>query len=117
MTGEGGTIDQDRLRQCLGMSSSYLVTDTSTSPDGFKTWFTGFSQLVDLMAVLHARGELELETMNEASKACAECWGIAGSWRSMVFAKEGVRAVALKLKRMLDENGQTYRGEPIYGAN
>jgi hypothetical protein len=44
------------------------------------------------------------------------CWGIAVSYKGMTYAKEGVRAVALKLKRLLDENGQTYHGQKIYGA-
>jgi len=67
------------------------------------------------MTVLHSRGELELETMNMASKACSECWGIGGTWKGMIYAREGVRTVALKLKNMLDENG-TYQGQKIYGA-
>ena len=116
MTREGGVIDQARLRHCLGMASSYLLTDTSMSVDGFRSWSTGFCQLIDVMAGLDALGELHLETMDEASKACSECWGIAGSWKGMAHAKEGVRAVALKLKKMLDENGQTYQGQTIYGA-
>ncbi|EPQ59260.1 hypothetical protein GLOTRDRAFT_70539 [Gloeophyllum trabeum ATCC 11539] len=115
MTREKGTIDQRMLRQCLGLSSSYLLTDTSMNPDtGITTWATGFHRLVDVLVALHARGELELETVNEASKACSECWNVSGAWKGMEGCREGVRGVAAKLKSLLDENGRTYRGERVY---
>lgn len=115
MTHEQGTIDQNVLRQCLGLSSSYLVTDTSMQPDSASaTWFTGFSRLVDVLAALHARDELELETVNQASKACSECWSVAANWRGFEDSREGVRTIAAKLKRLLDENGRTFRGERVY---
>ncbi|KAJ7228669.1 hypothetical protein GGX14DRAFT_414188 [Mycena pura] len=66
------TLDQEVLRTALALSSSYLVTDTSTNPDpnaGSRTWFVGLNQLVDLLVALHAREELEIETLNAASKA------------------------------------------------
>jgi hypothetical protein len=116
MSRKGGGIDQPKLRHCLGMAPSYLLADTCTSTNGFATWSTGLSRLVDVMTGLHARNELELATMDAAARACAECWGIAGTWKGMGYGREGVRAVALKLKTMLDQNGQTYRGEMIYGA-
>ena len=84
--------------------------------EGFKTWFTGFNELVEMMVILDGRGELELETMNEASKACSECWGICGQFKGMGYGKEGVRVIAKKLKKMLDENGQTYKGVAIYSG-
>jgi hypothetical protein len=67
------------------------------------------------MGVLEARGELEKDTIDEASKACSECWGIAGNWKGMAYAREGVRVVAFKLRKLLDENG-TFHGQKIYGA-
>ncbi|KZT24477.1 hypothetical protein NEOLEDRAFT_419951 [Neolentinus lepideus HHB14362 ss-1] len=115
MTRDKGTIDQRILRQCLGLSSSYLLTDTSMNPEtGVTTWTTGFHRIVDILVALHHRGELELETVNEASKACSECWSVSGAWKGMESCREGVRGVAAKLKGLLDENGKTYRGERIY---
>lgn len=82
---------------------------------GINTWCIGFNRLVDVLVALHARGELELETVNEASKACSECWqSVAGSWRELDKCRDGVRAVAAKLKKLLDENGRTYHGEQVY---
>jgi len=108
-------LDQDVLRRCLGLASSFLVTDTTMQPDqGIDTWFVGFSRLIDILVALHARNELELETINAASKACSECWGAAGSWRGLEECREGVRAVAKKLQKLLDSNGTTYRGESVY---
>jgi len=104
-------ISQSVLRQCLGLASSFLITDLTTSPEkGLSTWLTGFSRLVDLVVVLHARGELELATLSEASKACSECWTAAGAWRGMEDCRQGVRANAGKLKKLLDEGGRTYQG-------
>ncbi|OBZ70444.1 hypothetical protein A0H81_10045 [Grifola frondosa] len=113
MTRMSGAIDQRVLRNCLKLSSSYLVTDITMSPDhGLRSWDTGFNRLVDVMVALHKRGELELETVSEASKACSECWSVAGSWREMDECKDGVKGVAMRLKGLLDENGKTYRGGP-----
>jgi len=115
MTRASGSIDQRVLRQCLGLSSSYLITDTTMDPDrGLVTWHTGFSRLIDIVAALHARGELEIETVNEASKACSECWTVAGAWREMESGRESVKGVATRLKGLLDENGKTYRGGRVY---
>jgi hypothetical protein len=98
MTHETGSVDQALLRRCLGLTSSYLITDTSMNPDGLFTWNTGFNDLVAVLIALHARGELEVETVNEASKACSECWTIAGSWRGLDEARTLVRGVATKLR-------------------
>ncbi|KAJ3566316.1 hypothetical protein NP233_g7086 [Leucocoprinus birnbaumii] len=108
-------ISQSVLRQCLGLASSFLITDLTTSPEkGLTTWLSGFSSLVDIVVALHARGELELETISEASKACSECWTAAGVWKGMEECRDGVRATAGKLKNLLDEGGKTYRGERVY---
>jgi hypothetical protein len=81
---------------------------------GTSTWYVGFNQLVDVMVALHARGDLEVETVNTASKACSECWNIAGSWKGLEVCRDGVRTVAAKLKKLLDESGRTYKGEKVY---
>ncbi|KAF8976959.1 hypothetical protein BDQ17DRAFT_1349455 [Cyathus striatus] len=109
------SIDQNILRQCLGLASSFLVTDSTTNHEsGISTWFTGFSRLVDIMVALHARNELDLETVNAASKACSECWTAAGSWRGLEECRARVRDIASKLKKLLDPNGRSYKGEPVY---
>lgn len=116
MTRHAGAIDQAVLRRAIGLASSYLVTDVSTNPDGgIATWQTGFNRLVDLVVVLHHRGELELDTVNEASKACSECWSVAATWRGMEECRQGVKEVAGKLKKLLDEpNRRTYKGHKVY---
>jgi len=108
-------IDQIKLRKCISLSSSYLIADTCMDPDnGINTWFVGFSRLIDVVVALHARSELDIDTMNAASKACSECWSVSGAWKGLEGCRDGVRKVALKLKRLLDENGRTYRGERVY---
>lgn len=115
MTKSSGAIDQRVLRQCLGLSSSYLVTDTTTNTArGLTSWQNGFNRLVDVMVALNARGELETETVSVASKACSECWSVAGTWREVEVSRESIREIAKRLKGILDENGRTYRGERIY---
>ncbi|KAJ7276424.1 hypothetical protein B0H12DRAFT_1005626, partial [Mycena haematopus] len=116
------TLDQSILRTALSLASSFLVTDTSTNSDpqaGSDTWFMGLNQLVDLLVALHARDELEVETVNAASKVIlmentAECWMVAGTWRGLEEARDGVRTVGAKIKKLLDENGFTYRGQHVY---
>ncbi|KIM90823.1 hypothetical protein PILCRDRAFT_1071 [Piloderma croceum F 1598] len=118
MTHETGTIDQNLLRQCLGLASSYLITDTSLNAErGLSTWICGLNNLVDVLVALHVRGELELETMNEGSKACSECWMIAGTWKGLAESRVLVRGVASKLRTLLDGNGKTYRGERVYAPS
>ncbi|KAL5530148.1 hypothetical protein ACEPAF_6405 [Sanghuangporus sanghuang] len=115
MTKNEGAIDQRLLRMYLTMTPSYLVMDTSmNSEGGLASWRTGFIRLVDILTALHKRGELELETVNEASRACSECWGISGSWRGLDECKETIREVAGKLKTLLDANGRTFQGQQIY---
>ena len=109
----GGTtpIDQRVLRQCLGLASSFLITDTTINPlTGADTWYIGFSRLVDIVVALHARDELDLETVNIASRACSECWMAAGSWRGLLDCKNKVKEIATKLRMILDSNDRTYRG-------
>jgi hypothetical protein len=115
MTRESNSINQTVLRQCIGLSASYLLTDTSTNPEnGMFTWRIGFNRLVDVVVALHARDELELATMNEASKACSECWSVSKSWGGLDEVRDVVRGVAERLKALLDDNHRTYRGERVY---
>ncbi|GJE83982.1 hypothetical protein PsYK624_000560 [Phanerochaete sordida] len=115
MTGAGGSVDQRVLRQCFGLASSYLMTDASMDPNGnITSWTAGFNRLVDLLVVLHHRGTAELDTVNAASKACSESWSVAGNWRELGDAKDLIRAIAVRLKGILDDNGRTYRGERVY---
>ncbi|TFY60891.1 hypothetical protein EVG20_g7257 [Dentipellis fragilis] len=115
MTRQSEGVRQDVLRQCLGLSSSYLVTDTTMNPaGGAASWMVGFNRLVDVMFALHGRGELELETVNAASKACSECWSVTGNWTGLEECRETIRGVAERLKRLLDENGRTYEGAAVY---
>ena len=115
MTERSSTIDQDVVRKCLGLSSSYLITDTTTNPmEGMTSWCAGLIQVVDVLSALHSRGELEPETINAASRACSECWTVAGNWRGLEGGRECVRKVAIRLKGLLDENGRTYKGEAVY---
>jgi ribosomal protein S14 len=115
MSRTSGVIDQGILRQCLGLSSSYLVTDSTMNPSGGLTsWHSGFNRLVDVLVALHARNELEPDTVSAASKACSECWTAAGAWREMEHCRESVRHVAIRLKGILDENGRTYQGGRVY---
>ena len=108
-------MDQTAIRQCLEASSSYLVTDTTTNPtEGMSSWCAGLTRIIDVLAALHSREELEPETFNAASRACSECWTVAGNWGELEGAKECVRKVAARLKVLLDENGRTYRGEDVY---
>lgn len=109
------SIDQKVLRRCVGLASSFLITDTTINPEtGIDTWDIGLSRLIDIIVALHARNELELETFNTVSKACSECWMVAGSWRGLADCKNRIKDIATKLKKIMDPNGRTYRGEAVY---
>ncbi|KNZ79822.1 hypothetical protein J132_08480, partial [Termitomyces sp. J132] len=111
-THESKTLDQRVLRQCLGLSSSFLVTDTTTNPAaGIHSWSVGLNRLVDVCIALHKRNQLELDTFDAASRACSECWTASGSWRALSDCRDGVRTAAEKLRTVLDTNGRTYRGK------
>ncbi|KAF8655272.1 hypothetical protein AX16_003172 [Volvariella volvacea WC 439] len=115
MTRGSRAIDQSMLQQCLGLSSSYLMTDMTMNPSsGMETWAVGFNRLVDIVVALHVTNQLDLETFNAATKACSECWTVAGSWRGFDSCKEVIRSVASKLKKLLDPDGRTYKGRPVY---
>ncbi|KIM46169.1 hypothetical protein M413DRAFT_441238 [Hebeloma cylindrosporum] len=108
---DSSKIDQKVVRQCINMASSFLLTDTTMNPGrGVATWFSGFSNLVDLIMVLDKRDELEIETLSAASRACSECWIAAGSWAGLIECRGRVEELAKKLKDILDHNKRTYRG-------
>jgi len=112
---KSGTIDQKILRECIQLASSYLLLDTTTNPERcISTWSVGFCRLVDLVVVLHKRNELELETVSAASKACSECWTAAGNWNGLSECRTLVRDMGGRLKKVLDSNERTYRGERVY---
>jgi hypothetical protein len=84
---------------------------------GIDTWSNGFNRLVDLLLALHNRGELELETISEASRACSECWTVAASWPAGSVGEQSrmkVRQIAGKLRTILDSNRRTYKGGVVY---
>ena len=87
-----------------------MIDVTSNPEQGISTWHTGLSWLVDLVIVLHKRNELEVETISAASRACSECWTIAGNWRGFDESRQHVREVGGKLKNVLDPNERTYKG-------
>jgi len=112
-------IDQSMLRSFIALSPSYLVLDSTTYEQqiyGILQWSQGFHRLVDILITLHARGELELETLNTTSRACSECWSVTASWNGLEEGKEGVRSVAARLKTILDSDGMHYRGRRVYGG-
>jgi len=115
MTSEQNQIDQAVLRHFVGLSPSYFILDSTSAGliAGVHTWQMGFHHLVDVMIALHARKELDLETVNEASRACSECWSVAAGWR-IDEGKECIRNVANRLKTILDENGVEYRGLKVW---
>lgn len=77
---------------------------------GVNTWFVGLNQLIDLVIVLDKRNELELETINTASKVCSECWSTSGNWRELAPCRERIKDLGGKLRGLLDANKKTYRG-------
>src|SRR5258708_23282049 len=108
MTARSSTVEQDPVRQCLMLSSSYLITDTTTNPtEGMNSWCAGLNRLVDVLTALHSRGELELETISAASKACSECWTVAGNLRGVEGSKARAGRAAGLLQTLLEYHGRT----------
>ena len=91
------------------------MTDVTMNPStGLASWNVGLNRLIDIMVALHKKELLELSTVNAASRACSECWSIAGSWRNMDEVHQCIKHVATKLQALLDENGRTYKGNRVY---
>jgi len=84
---------------------------------GLETWSKGFFLLADHIMRLHDANELDLDTLNEASRACSECWMVAASWPAGMLGEQSrdvVRKIAAKLRSILDPNRTTYRGGLVY---
>ncbi|KAF8592327.1 hypothetical protein K439DRAFT_105 [Ramaria rubella] len=116
MTRTSGSIDQPMLRDLLMLAPAYLIIDnTIRIGGGLAGWAVGFHRLVDVLLALHAKNQLETETVNAASKACSECWSVSGMYRGLtVDGREVVRNIAGRLKTILDKDGKKYKGERVY---
>lgn len=118
MTQNGGSIIQTDLRKLIALAPSYLIVDSTVhenAADGVNQWALGFNRLCEVTVALHRKGELELETLNETSRACAEAWSIASSWRGMERGKTVIGDISGRLREnVLDPDGLSYKGEPIY---
>jgi hypothetical protein len=125
--------DQESVRYLLALASAHLISDittnikTDTESDqlkrgqaaaaGLETWSKGFYLLADHILRLHNANELHLDTLNEASRACSECWMVAASWPAGVLGEQSrdvVRKIAAMLRSILDPNRTTYRGGLVY---
>jgi hypothetical protein len=45
MTREKSSIDQAKIRQCLGLIPSYLIADMTTGDSGIHSWRDGVNRL------------------------------------------------------------------------
>ncbi|KAG8983603.1 hypothetical protein FRB90_005876 [Tulasnella sp. 427] len=113
MTQNGGSIVQKDIRQLIALSPSYLIVDSTVhQTDGVSQWALGLNRICE---TLHRKGELELETLNEMSRACAEAWSITSSWRGMEKGKTVIGDLSARLREnVLDPDGLSYKGEAIY---
>ncbi|KAG9012653.1 hypothetical protein FRB94_005263 [Tulasnella sp. JGI-2019a] len=113
-----GTIDQTKLRQLVILAPSYLVLDSTTYPttaEGVAEWSQGMNRICDVVIALHRKSALDLETLNEVSRSCAESWVICGSWRGLDSGRTAIQRVAGRLKEnVLDADGVRYKGETVY---
>jgi len=104
------------VRECLELASSFLISDLTMNSErqqGMNVWYTGFKQLVDLVVVLHRLEQLDVATLNAATRACSECWTAAGNWRDLEDCRSCIRESAGKLRGILDPNSRTYRGTTL----
>jgi len=111
------SLDQAQLRTYIMLASSFLALDTSLEEhpqNGIATWRLGWDRIVDLLTALHYREELEVATVNAASRALSECWSVSGSYRGLEGGRDGVREIATRIKKLLDEDGVRYKGQIIY---
>jgi hypothetical protein len=105
------SIDQDVLRQCIRLSSSFLLTDSTMNAEtGIQTWSTGMNRVVDIVLALDKKDVLEIETMTEVSRACTECWTAAGAFPGIADCRTHVRDFGIKLKKLLDPGSDSYKG-------
>jgi len=114
MTRASGSIDQTTLRQPPDAHAGpiWSVDNTINSEGGLARWSAGFHRLVDVLLALHAKEQLELETVNEASKACSECWSVSGTYRGLTAeGREVVRGIAARLKTIAGSRREKISGE------
>lgn len=125
---------QAQLRAYIMLASSFLALDTTLKEhpqDGITSWRLGWDRIVDLLTALHYRGELEFATVNAASSqsrlptlmsrvehpsigALSECWSVTSSYKGLEGGRDGVREIATRLKKLLDEDGVRYKGQAVY---
>jgi hypothetical protein len=89
-----------------------VVTDVSIDPEGgIATWKTGFNRLVDLAVVLHHRSKLELDTVNDAFKACFKCWSVTTTHlaRHGRVCSEKNQSLTITIQSKPLKNTSTYR--------
>lgn len=68
-----------------------------------------------VVVALHRKNTLELATLNEVSRSCAEAWVICGSWRGLDSGRAVIQRIAGRLKEsVLDADGTKYKGEAVY---
>jgi len=117
-TQSSGTIDQKELRNVIALAPSYLLVDSTVHPttaDGVNQWALGFNRLCEVIIALHRKSDLELETLNEASRACAEAWSICGSWRGLDAGRNVIGNISTRLREnVLDPDGVSYKGQAVY---
>jgi len=118
MTAAHNAIDQVRLRYWLSLSPSFLMLDVSTtSPPtlGIERWKNGLHSLVNVVVALHAKDQLEFETIDEAARALAQCWSITLGWTGMDYAQVSVQQVGEKLTSVLDiDDRSRYKGRVVW---
>jgi len=118
MTQSKGTIEQASLRHVIALAPSYLVVDSTTQAtpaDGVNQWALGFNRLCEVIIALHRKSELEIETLNEASRACAEAWSICDSWRGFDSGRNVIGNISTRLREnVLDADGVSYKGQEVY---
>lgn len=46
--------------------------------------------------------------------ALSECWSVSASYKGLEGGRDGVREIATRLKKILDEDGVRYKGQAVY---
>lgn len=113
-----GRLNQENLRNCLAMASSFMIADTTlNSESGIDSWTTGFKHLVELLLHLHRKGDLDPATMGMSIRACYECWVAIGSFQNLDRGRAVVQECGSKLRACLDEpvpgGGAKYKGVDV----
>lgn len=80
---------------------------------GLETWSIGLGRLIDIILSLHRANALEVETMREAASTLRECWTAGGNFPGLEDSRKRIREDGQKLKNLLDDKQQIYKGERI----